>query len=248
MKNTLNGRSQNRHLRALLAASALAAGLCMATAANATLTLTPLVGGAPTGAMHENFDNLTLGTAGGLTTSGITVSFSPDGQAVQGGLSGSYAAPYLSGSNGVGFGSPDQPDGLDATTYLTAGGTATSSATMSLPGFEKYFGLLWGSVDTYNSLTFYNGTTVVGTITGTQVDAAANGDQGAMGTFYVNINSDLLFNRVVATSTQHAFEFDNVAFSPTPFDVPEPGTLGMMGLGLLAIVGLAMGRRKLVVE
>lgn len=244
----LNGRLQTRRLQSLLAAGLLAAGLCMASAANATLVVTSVLGGAPTGAIHENFDNLPLDSTGGLTTSGIMVSFAPDGQAVQGGMSGKYAAPYLSGTNGLGFGSPNQPNGVDATTFLTSGGKSGSSATLALPGFEQYFGLLWGSVDSYNTLTFYNGSTSVGTITGTQVTTTANGNQGANGTFYVNINSGLAFNRVVATSSAYAFEFDNVAFSKTPLDVPEPGTLGIMGLGLLAIVGLAIRRRKLSVE
>jgi hypothetical protein len=40
---------------------------------------------------------------------------------------------------------------------------------------------------------------------------------------YVNISSTLPFNKVIATSTQYAFEFDNVAYNPTP--VPEPTTM-----------------------
>jgi hypothetical protein len=39
----------------------------------------------------------------------------------------------------------------------------------------------------------------------------------------VNINSTLGFDSVVATSSQYAFEFDNVAYSATP--VPEPTTM-----------------------
>ncbi|TAL86358.1 MAG: PEP-CTERM sorting domain-containing protein [Rhodanobacter sp.] len=249
MNNTLNGRLPTRRLQALLAAGALAAG--MASTANATLVITSVAGGAPTGAIHENFDNLPLGSTGGVTASGIVVSFAPDGQAVQGSSPNLYAAPFLSGNNGLGFGStsmPNQPNGLDGTTYLTAGGKSGSSAILALPGLEKYFGLLWGSVDWYNTLTFYSGPTLVGTITGTQVNTVANGNQGASGTFYVNINSGLAFDRVVAMSPTYAFEFDNVAFNKTRFDLPEPGTLGMMGLGLLAIAGLAIRRRKLSVD
>ena len=43
-------------------------------------------------------------------------------------------------------------NGPDTTTYLTTG---IGSVTLTLPGPEKYFGLLWGSVDTYNTLSFY---------------------------------------------------------------------------------------------
>jgi hypothetical protein len=102
-----------------------------------------------------------------------------------------------------------------------------------------YFGLLWGSVDGYNTLAFYDGMTLVGSVTGSNVTASPNGNQGVNGTLYVNINSTLPFNRVVATATQYAFEFDNIAFNRA--EVPEPGTLALLGLGLL---GVSAARRR----
>ncbi|MGH8156039.1 MAG: Npun_F0296 family exosortase-dependent surface protein [Rhodanobacteraceae bacterium] len=250
MNSKPNGKFPSRRFQALTAAAALVTGMCFGTAAYATpLTIVSVVGGAPTGVTHENFDNLPLGNSGGTTGSGIVVSFAPDAQAVQGTLANTYAAPFLSGGNGLGFGSPNQPNGQDATTFLTSGstgGVAGAAVTLTLPGLEKYMGILWGSVDTYNTLTFYNGNTLVGSITGTDVDTAANGNQGATGTFYVNINSSMAFDRVVATSSQYAFEFDNVAFNPTPVAVPEPGVLGLFGLGLLLVgSGYWLQRRRL---
>jgi hypothetical protein len=70
-------------------------------------------------------------------SNGITVSFTGDGQAVQGSESGVYAAPYLSNGNGTLFGDPN--NGADTTTYLTTG---TGSVTLALPGQEMYIGLL----------------------------------------------------------------------------------------------------------
>ena len=177
-------------------------------------------------------------------SNGVTVSFTGDGQAVQGSQSGVYAAPYLSNGNGTLFGDPN--NGPDTTTYLSTG---TGSVTLALPGEEKYVGLLWGSVDNYNTLSLYDGLTLVGTITGTDVTADANGDQGINGTFYVNITSTESFNTVVATSSQNAFEFDNVAFNPSA--VPEPssfilGLVGMMGAFCFTQVrrkGLAPGNK-----
>jgi hypothetical protein len=195
----------------------------MSTAARAGITVDALVGGAPSGVSYANFDGVPLG-AGGGTSGGITVSFTGDGQAVQGSVSGVYAAPFLSNGNGTLFGDPN--NGPDTTTFLTTG---TGSVTLSMPGQEMYVGLLWGSVDNYNTLSLYNGSTLVGTVTGTDVTASANGDQGASGTFYVNINSTESFNTVVATSTSNAFEFDNVAFNPTA--VPEPSSF------ILALIG-----------
>ena len=248
MNRKPKSRSQGRRLHALLAGSVLVAGLCLAaTAVDATpITLTAAVGGVPTGTNYANFDSIPLGSAGG-TSNGITVQFSPDAQAVQGGKPNLYAAPFLSANNGMSFGDPN--DGADATTYLTSGSeggpSAGAAVTLSFASPVKYMGLLWGSVDGYNTLTFYSGGVEIGSITGDDVTASANGNQGASGTFYVNINSSQSFDKVVATSTQYAFEFDNVAFDSNMVSVPEPGATDMFLLGLLLVgSGYWLERRK----
>lgn len=64
----------------------------------------------------------------------------------------------------------------------------------------------------------------------------------------MNINSDTPFNKVVASSSAYAFEFDNVALAVNPISlhetaaIPEPGTLALLGLGLLA--GIATRYRR----
>jgi hypothetical protein len=165
----------------------------------------------------------------------------PDALAVQGSAAGLYAAPYLSGGNGAGFGAPDQPNGVDTTTYLTSGkdGSPNVGAKVELlfSGPQLYLGLLWGSVDAYNTLLFYNGNSLVDTVTGAMVLASPNGDQGINGTVYANINTTSAFNKVVFTSSQYAFEFDNVAYSASP--VPDGGTT-------LILLGLAIGGMGLV--
>lgn len=204
--------------------------------ADAAFTIDASVGGAPTGVNYVNFNNLSGSTPG--SSGGIGVTYSGGGQAVQFSSSGLYAAPYISNSNGSLFGDPTV-SGEDKTPYLTTG---TGSVTLELPGPQKYFGLLWGSVDTYNSLSFYGATgTLLKTYTGADVTAAANGNQGASGTFYVNINSTEAFTRVVASSSSNAFEFDNVAYNPTAV-VPEPSSVLMLGSGLA--LALCYGRRK----
>lgn len=236
MNNTQN-KLRTPRFQALLAAAVLLAGMGLAATASATPILSASVGGAPTGADHyETFDTLALGNGGGLMPSGITVSFATDARAVQGSVSGVYAAPFLSGNNGINFGG--QPDGADTTTFLTSGSDGSfpgAGVTLAFGGPQMYMGLLWGSVDSYNTLTFYNGLTEIATFTGNDVTALANGNQGASGTYYVNINFSSPFTSVVATSSEYAFEFDNVAFSAKPFGVPEPGVAGMFLLGLLLL-------------
>ena len=73
--------------------------------------------------------------------------------------------------------------------------------------------MLWGSVDQYNTLQFFDGATFLASFTGGDVFAAADGNQGAPGTYYVNFTSDVVFNKIVGLSSQYAFEVDNFAFN-----------------------------------
>ena len=229
-------------LNSIFAAGVLAVGFGFSLeSADAAIIVSSAVGGAPTGVIYVNFDNLPLGNAGG-TSGGVGVSYSPDGETAVGASSGRYAAPYISNGNGALFGTIDGPD---ETHYLTTG---IGSVTLSLPDSEKYIGLLWGSVDDYNTLSLYSGGvggTLVGTVTGDNVTISPTGDQGVNGTYYVNINSDDAFDTVVASSTQYAFEFDNVAFNPERIihqdRVPEPASLAMFAVG---VAGLGRLRRK----
>ena len=209
---------------------------CTASLANASLTVTSVVGGVATGVKYVNFDNLNLGTAGG-TSNGITVSVTGTAKVVQGSVARQYAAPYISNSNAVLFGD-NTVSGPDSTKYLSTG--HKGSITFEMPEPELYLGLLWGSVDPENTLTFYdaNGNNI-GSITGTDITSSANGDQGAQGTYYVNITSSQSFSKVVATANGQVFEMDNLAYNATvPVPVPEASTYAMLlaGLGLLGVI------------
>lgn len=218
----------------------LALGLASGLFAD-TINPTASVGGAATGSDYFNFDALLVGsgsqTAWSTAGSSVDVSFTaPDSGVVLGSADNVYAAPYLSGGNGTGFGS--QPDGADATNYLTTG---TGSVTLDFGVELTYLGLLWGSVDDYNTLSFYNGAVLVGSFTGVDVLGLPDGDQGLNGSVYVNFNDvDGVFTKVVLTSTTNAFEIDNVAINHV--SVPDSGaTVALVGLALL---GLAALRRK----
>ncbi|MDA3922060.1 MAG: PEP-CTERM sorting domain-containing protein [Salinisphaera sp.] len=161
------------------------------------------------------------------------------------GCTGNYA--IVSGSQSGRYAAPATGSGADSTPYLSIpknGGSG--SATFALGSTANYFGLLWGSVDDYNSIDFLLGNTVVDSYTGSDVITpnAANGNQLAPSTnVFVNFMEVPLFDAVRLSSTQYAFESDNHAFGliGDTADVPEPGNLLLFGLGL---AGLFYARRR----
>ena len=135
----------------------------MVSSASMAALLSASVGGVPAGAgVYENFDS--LAATGGLSAKGITVSFSGSGAgtATLPDAPGQYAAPFISSGNGAPFGNL-QADGPDQTQYLTTG---IGQVSLQLDEYHQYFGLLWGSVDDYNTLSFYDGTTLLFNFTG----------------------------------------------------------------------------------
>lgn len=172
-------------------------------------------------------DGTTNGTTYTPSSGGATVDFprsSPAEGIVTGNRSGQYAAPWASSGRYTGR-------------YLSTG-VGSIKLTFSTP--QYYFGLLWGSVDTYNNLQFYtydaavNQEVEIGAINGSMVEASPDGNRGYPGSFYVNVDfagdpSDIVpFNEVLATSAAPSFEFTDVMFSSDPRigqTLVEQGTL-----------------------
>lgn len=158
------------------------------------------------------------------TPAGLTGNFA----IVKGSVYGAYAAPLGDTSN-----------------YLAVPTTGTAgSATLVLSKTLTALSFYWGSIDTYNSVSFFNAANVqIGSFTGSQVPPApADGSTGnALDNRRVNFNfGGDTATRVVFTSTQHAFELDNIAGTAA---VPEPTTWAMLVLGM-GLVGVASRRRR----
>jgi hypothetical protein len=183
---------------------------------------------------------------------GYTVSFvgvASDQGVVKGALGGRYAIPVA----GVSGGQPEYLTGAFGSAPTTIAGdsgnyfsTGTGKIVIGFTTPQTWLALLWGSIDTGNSLTFDDTANTV--VTGLEVQTAttgfvSNGYQGPGGSAYVLIKTDTPFTSVTATSDVVSFEFGGVAGSNSGFTtVPEPGSFWcLFGIG----AGIVAMRRRI---
>lgn len=197
---------------------AAVAAVAMATAANAIVTVSS-TDGPDTYAGPVLFD---------FDTPATTPTITGNYQIVSGSIGGVAANP---------LGNP--------TAYLSVPEDLVNTplaATVSLGAGYKQLSFYWGSIDSYNSVEFFNGATSLGVVTGTTagVNAPADGSQG-LPTNNRRVNftfGGATADSFVLTSSQFAFEVDTIGSA-----VPEPSTWAML-IGGMGLVGASMRRRR----
>ena len=167
---------------------------------------------------------------------GVTYSYVPpsSGDApaiVTGNLAGVYASPAG-----------------DSSQYLSTG---TGSVVINFADAIHYFGLYWGSIDSYNTIQFFtaDSSTPESTFTGSDLLPTPDGITAE----YVNFAAadGVEWNKIVLSSSSNAFETDNHAFGYAPTtsiitsSTPEPGA-GMLAIagGFFLLTGLAYRQRR----
>ncbi|MBE0555936.1 MAG: hypothetical protein IH628_01780, partial [Proteobacteria bacterium] len=128
------------------------------------------------------------------------------------------------------YSAPAGVDGInkDETEFVTVPAPTTNgNAYVDVTGLpiSNFFGLWWGSMDSYNTLRFYKGGVATGdVVTGDTVRGVAtpSGDQLAEGSnHYVNFFGLKDYDGFRMESTSFAFEADNMSIG---YVVPEPTT------------------------
>jgi hypothetical protein len=188
-----------------------------------------------------NATTMSVSPAGQMTTTeagAITVNFTS-------GLPAGYTANCPDGNKDCGVipgGQWVYPTG-DKNPYLGTGigsdsisiNLAAVKGALGFSGNINYFGLYWGSIDTWNTISFWDGSTEVASFAGTNVASAASspvdfGTTSLFVNFFANGNT---WTTIDLTSSQPNFESDNHAFGDSA--VPEPATMALLGLGMLGV-------------
>lgn len=180
-----------------------------------TINYVPGVLNAPSDAIYQDFEGFPVGVSPSLGWWPVTLADNPS------------VVDTVSGGSVLGTGEVGNH-------YVAIPAGGVLSLTFSTPGY--YFGLLWGTVDGFNSITFFDGGQEIATFTGFDLQESPDHTSAIYANFYATGGT---FTSVAFFTTDGAFEFDNVRVAPTPL----PAALGMFGVAVVGMGALGLRRR-----
>src|SRR5437867_763327 len=137
-------------------------------------------------------------------------------------ISGGTVCPPPGGCDGS-----TNPTTSTVTAYLYMRSGVSDEATITFNAFQDYFGLVWGTPDTFNIIFFSNSTPLGSFFTG---NAPGIGGNDTFTNFTADNNTEF-FNKITLTGDACCFEVDNFAARAAPA-VPEPSPLALLATGL----------------
>ncbi len=183
--------------------------------------------------------SFTIGSGAGIARVTVNATALSQGEgAVRGNRATYYAEPVTGGT-------ASHPS-FYTQPYFSSG---TGTISLNFNQNQKFLGLLWGSVDQSNeyggktapnALTFLRNGVVVGSVTGdsiqSQTGVNTGGSRSFGGSYYILINDTSgAFNQVVLSSGVRSFEAASFESSTGNIAVPEPGSLLLLGTGIILL-------------
>lgn len=191
-------------------------GLASVPAEATSISLVPNVINAPGDAVYQDFEGFVTGIHPSLAWSPVILADNPS------------VVDTVSGDNVLGTGEIGNH-------YVAIAGGTGLTFTFAVPG--RYFGLLWGTVDGFNSITFLDGDQELATFTGFDLQEEPDHVSAIYANFFAVGGT---FTSVVLNSSEDGFEFDNVRVAATPL----PAALGLFGIAIAGMGALGMRRRR----
>ena len=133
--------------------------------------------------------------------------------------------------------------------FFSVGPSTSTPANVTVGTNVGSFSFIWGSVDTFNSLTLntmggsytYTGADIAALTGATGYGSATDPLQNPIVTFVLTGADQIGVNFNMVSDPRNAFEIDDIVVN----GVPEPATWAMMLLGF-GVVGVAVRRRRKV--